>query len=189
MNAPISYEPDFMPKDVADNAFAWLRENLAWLSVTEARKEYWTNDLNAPYTYGGGIGQRTYESQPAVDLIEKIKWMAREFWQSAEWEGCFLNYYEEGKNALGWHADDAKTINHNDPIAVVSLGAPRPIMFRPIGDKDPKNIVTKTLEHGSLLMMHPGMQHSWLHKIPKGHENTGPRISLTYRSLKTKDRP
>lgn len=122
-DAPIDYDPNFLTKEFADEAFSWLRDNLAWLSVTDARMEYWTNTLNAPYTYGSGVGQRAYESQPAVDLIEKIKWMAREQWQSAEWEGCFLNYYKEGKNALRWHADDAKTINHNDPIAMWGLGS------------------------------------------------------------------
>ena len=40
-----------------------------------------------------------------------------------------------------------------------------------------------TLGHGSVLVMHAGMQQTHLHRIPKHSRPCGPRISLTFRGL------
>ena len=41
-----------------------------------------------------------------------------------------------------------------------------------------------TLEHGSLCLMHPGMQDTHFHRIPKSPiQAAKPRISLTFRGL------
>lgn len=184
----VSYFHNVLPKDEADYVYKTLREELDWLAVTEAREEYWTNTRGADYTYGSGIGVRTYASQPNHPLIGMVRKLIQNYWRApnkdiARWEGCFLNYYANAKNALGWHADDAEMIDHSQPIAVLSLGAERPIMIRPVNDPDPKQIKTITLTHGSLFLMKPGMQQTHLHKIPRAPSECGGRISLTFRSL------
>jgi alkylated DNA repair dioxygenase AlkB len=95
---------------------------------------------------------------------------------------CFLNGYENERDALGWHADDSEEIDTTKPIAVITVGNGRAIQFmeKEFGEK-----VEVFLEPGSLLLMHSGMQQTHLHRIPKVGHKVGPRISLTYRGLVT----
>lgn len=96
-----------------------------------------------------------------------------------KYEVCFLNGYRDGKDQLGWHADDSPEMDDARPIGIISLGAEREIWFRANESKD----VTKLkLENGSLCLMNPGMQDTHQHRIPKSSLMTcGPRISLTFR--------
>lgn len=162
-----------------------LWRELDWLRVTR-RREYWFNSLGRSYTYGRGEGQRTYQPQerhPAIDFVTELLKDEVGF----EYEGCFLNGYEDRNDALGWHADDDPGIDHTRPIAVVTvydhdLAKPRDIEFmnRETGEK-----LRVPVEHGSLLLMHAGMQTTHFHRIPKAGFEVRPRISLTFRGLIT----
>ena len=177
MSAPVIYKPEFV-KNPAE-AFERLWTELAWEQRTARRLEYWTNSLDKPYTYGSGLGARTYEPRPGHEIITEISHSLREE-VGFDYEGCFLNGYENARSGLSWHADDDPGINHSRPIAVVTVGAGRAIQFmdRSNGIKD-----EQFLEPGSLLLMKAGMQATHLHQIPKVGHAVKPRISLTYRSL------
>jgi alkylated DNA repair dioxygenase AlkB len=102
------------------------------------------------------------------------------------YEGCFCNRYDGQRDWLGWHSDDDPGIDHSKPIAVVTLGQPRAIQYRPIEGTGPTREVL--LEHGSLFVMAPGMQQTHMHRIPKAGHSVGTRISLTYRALFRQDK-
>jgi alkylated DNA repair dioxygenase AlkB len=177
LNAPIEYIPTFVPD--ADKAFEMLRDELAWVQRDETpRKELYSNDFPIPYVYGRGAGQRLYEPQPWHPLMLSIREMltAR---TGVKFEVCFLNYYADQKNHLGWHSDSSPEMDDTRPIAIVSLGVEREIWFRKIGDKDSQEALK--LGHGSLCLMAPGMQDTHEHRIPKAGFDCGGRISLTYR--------
>ena len=93
---------------------------------------------------------------------------------------CFVNGYNDEKDSLGWHSDDSPEMSHDQPIISLSLGATRNIMTR---DLETKEINTYPLENGSIFVMPKGFQLTHEHKIPKGSQPCGPRISLTYRSM------
>lgn len=187
MTWPVTYIPGFMNANEAFLAFDYLWNDLDWERREFApRREYWTNSFNRSYTYGKGIGARTYEPRPSHFMISGINegMRARKFVDQL-FEGCFLNGYETKKDALGWHADDDPGIDHSRPIAVVTLydqddAQPRSlgVMHKETGEK-----TEFPLEQGSLLLMHPGMQATHLHCIPKAGFEARPRISLTYRAL------
>jgi alkylated DNA repair dioxygenase AlkB len=183
---PITYIESFIAPSDAQRLTEEFWATLPWVDVTEARREFWMNSFNAEYTYGSGVGRRTYKAQPWNPIIGEIRESIRKVsnvWLNVRFEGCFVNGYANEKNALGWHADDSPEIDPSEPIAIVSFGAPRSIMFRRKGEKNPKNIKQITLGSGSLCMMAAGMQAEWEHKIPKHSAACGKRISLTYRSL------
>lgn len=165
-----------------DDAFAALWNDLAWVRHQDApRREYWSNDFSADYTYGRGQGVRTYKAQPwhpiMLDLRDRLRTE-----HDVVYEGCFLNGYSNESDALGWHADDSVEMDDARPIGVVSLGAEREIWFRPKGAKgQPTDRLL--LGHGSLLLMHAGMQDTHEHRIPHPGKPCGPRVSLTYRGL------
>ncbi len=177
MNAPIIYIPDFVSDP--DTVFAALRDELEWERRPDApRSEYYCNDFPFPYTYGRGAGRRTYEVRPWHRLIREIQSKLQDrFGYSLE--VCFLNMYRDHRDQLGWHADDSPEMDDARAIVTVSLGSEREIWFRPKDEKrEPEKVV---LRHGSACIMSPGMQDSWLHRIPKASFECGVRISLTFR--------
>lgn len=178
MLAPITYVSKFVLD--ADEAFRALRDELAWEKRSDApRHEYYCNDTPKPYTYGVGRGRRTYEPRPYHPVITAIR-ERLELHTGKVFDVCFLNRYLNQSDHLGWHADDSPEMNDEIPIATVSLGVERDIMFRanenPIAFRQ-----TLRLGHGSLCLMAPGMQDTWQHRIPKATFQCGERISLTFR--------
>ena len=182
-NAPVIYTASFLNQEEARQCFNILWNELEWERREGApRREYWTNTLGRDYTYGRGIGVRTYNSKPTHEIIEQVRSRLK-VQLGFEYEGCFLNGYENNRDSLNWHADDDPGINHERPIAVVTVGAGREIQFK---EQTPDSISEKLmLEPGSLLLMNAGMQSTHFHRIPKAGFIVEPRISLTFRSLKS----
>lgn len=176
---PITYVHDFVPDP--DEALRALRDELTWERRPDApRGEYYANDNAVPYTYGRGRGQRTYHPRPWHSVMLKLRERIEAHLGCGVLDVCFLNRYENAREHLGWHADDSPEMDDARPIAVVSLGAERPIEFRPIAARTlrPAGFI---LGHGSLCVMHAGMQDTWEHRIGKASFQCGLRISLTYR--------
>ena len=179
-----------IPKDMADAYLHRLTNELEWVRRdTTPRQEYYTDLHDRPYTYGKGAGVRTYPSQPFHEAIGSIQLHVIAklgmLGYPAAWtfEAVFLNRYINASENLGWHADDSDALDDARPIVIVSLGAEREIMFRPMGSSDPEYITRTRLEHGSICMMLPGMQETWQHRIPKSDRQCGERISLTFRGV------
>lgn len=188
-NANYLYVTDFIEEP--DRYYETLWHDLEWEQRPDApRKEYWTNLFNRPYTYGRGRGERTYQPQPDHALIVEARHRIA-LATGHVLEGCFLNAYGTKRDWLGWHSDDDPGINHALPIAVITVGQGRNIQFRsvlePPNEKNTKGLYgpvqTIMLESGSLILMHPGMQQTHQHRIPKADFEAKPRISLTFRGL------
>ncbi len=171
-----------MTSERADKAFEALKSELSWeRRETAPRSEYWTNTLDRDYTYGRGAGERTYKSQSSHYWIDTINEFIAWTTPVPMYEGCFLNMYHDGSDALGWHADDDPGIDHSRPIAVVTLGQARRIEWKKQKPgSHPQGVV---LEHGSLFLMPAGFQQTHFHRIPRDPSADGVRISLTYRGL------
>ncbi len=175
--------------DAADRLLAYLLDDkyMQWERRENVpRAECWMNDDERPYTYGSGAGIRTYEGRPWNSLVEVIRSILLTD-IGVRFEGCFLNRYDQGSDALDWHADDDPGIDHSKPIAIISLGQERALHVR---DNERTYVDRFMLGHGSLLLMPPGSQQTHQHKIPKSGlapEAIKPRISMTFRSLLPKE--
>jgi alkylated DNA repair dioxygenase AlkB len=203
MNAPIEYIPNFISNP--DKAFQVLRDELVWEKREAPRHEYYVNDFPKPYIYGMGRGQREYHPSPMHPAIMDIRKKLEEL-TSATFEVCFLNRYLNQSDQLGWHSDNSPEMDDARPIGVISLGVEREIWFREYvadmycsccseeGTYHKMDCLERTkrrakvgeitklkLGHGSLLLMKPGMQDTYQHRIPKASFQCGERISLTYR--------
>jgi len=97
---------------------------------------------------------------------------------------CLLNYYSDGNSRMGFHSDSEQQIVPGTGVAIISLGSERRITFRRKADRKCEHAFD--LPPGSLLYMPPGIQQDWEHGIPKS-EDSGPRISLTFRQLLAPD--
>jgi alkylated DNA repair dioxygenase AlkB len=99
----------------------------------------------------------------------------------AEFNAVLLNLYRDGRDGMGWHADDEPELGRNPVIASVSLGATRRFCLRHRRRRDLK--LDLPLPHGSLLLMAGATQHHWLHALPKTQRPVGERINLTFRRV------
>lgn len=187
-DVPVLYLPRLVYKPTF--VFKVLWDMMPWEKREGApRREAWFNPYDMPYTYGTGEYARTYAAHPLNDDGGVPAWIIGSIMQRLNdlgdsYDCCFVNGYENGRQHLGWHADDSPEMDTNHPIATVSLGAEREIWFRRKGDDTGAHVEKLLLKNGSAAIMSEHMQEEWQHRIPKSSvADCGPRLSLTYRKL------
>ena len=185
-DAEVIYYPHFFDKEEADTIYAELTNEIPWQQdeITVYGKKYPQPRLTAlfgnegnPYSYSN----IKMQPHPWNLLLQKIKSKVESV-SDTNFTTVLLNYYRDGKDSNGWHADNEKELGTNPVIASVSFGAERTFQLKHNSDKDQKKSIV--LEHGSLLLMKGTTQHFWKHQIPKTAKPVGPRINLTFRVIK-----
>lgn len=177
-NHPL-YIPDwyFLPIEFLLNEIPWERR-------TETRSECFMSDPIRDYTYGKRKGVRTYTSVPFKSEIKEVMDDLNKRTNS-QYNGCFLNRYDDQWQHLGWHSDDFPDMDQDHPIASISFGEAREIWWRPIGETgEVPDSQKQLLAHGSLFVMPRGFQLTHQHRIPKGSKEMKERVSLTFRKFK-----
>ena len=92
---------------------------------------------------------------------------------------CFMNYYPEGKDHIGYHHD--KYLADMNFVCSVSFGGSRDFYLK----SDHDGSVTKTKLHdGDLFVMYGETNNRYKHSIPK-RAKADARISLTFRKIKS----
>ena len=182
-DADVRLWPQALAPGDADQRFSALRSRIDWrqediLIFGERRLVprlvAWHGDPGATYVYSGTVH-------------EPVPWTAELQWTRARVEALtgqrynsvLLNLYRDGRDGMGWHADDEPELGRNPVIASVSLGATRRFCLRHRRRKDLK--LDLLLPHGSLLCMGGATQHHWVHALPKTRRPVGERINLTFR--------
>jgi alkylated DNA repair dioxygenase AlkB len=174
---------------LVDNQRAWellgmLQDSLQWQNetvrmfgktLTLKRKVAWHSLSNQPYTYASVAKQGspyTDELHSIHDLVERIT--------GNRFNACLANYYHDGTEAMGWHADNEASIVPSSAIASVSFGAERDFAIR--------HRITGVrhmfpLHHGSVLCMGGAFQQYWQHSLPVRRRCKAARINLTFRLM------
>ncbi|MDG9679076.1 alpha-ketoglutarate-dependent dioxygenase AlkB [Micromonospora sp. DH14] len=89
--------------------------------------------------------------------------------------------YRSGRDSVAWHGDTIGRSAHSDTIvAIVSFGAPRPLLLRPRGGGESLRF---PVGHGDLIVMGGSCQRTWEHAIPKTTRPVGPRVSVQFRPI------
>lgn len=89
--------------------------------------------------------------------------------------------YRDGRDSVAWHGDRHGRGSRQDTmVAIVSIGAPRALLLRPVGGGAGATI-RHVLGHGDLLVMGGSCQRTWEHAVPKTSRPVGPRISIQFR--------
>jgi alkylated DNA repair dioxygenase AlkB len=87
--------------------------------------------------------------------------------------------YRDGRDSVAWHGDRLGRARSADTmVAILSLGAPRPLMLRPLGGGASLRF---PVGHGDLLVMGGSCQRTWEHCVPKTAKPVGPRVSVQFR--------
>jgi alkylated DNA repair dioxygenase AlkB len=88
-----------------------------------------------------------------------------------------LCWYRDGHDSVAWHGDTVRHAREQTVVAIVSLGAARPLLLRPRGGGPSRMF---RLGHGDLFVMGGTCQTTWEHAVPKVR-SAGPRISVQFR--------
>jgi alkylated DNA repair dioxygenase AlkB len=136
----------------------------------------WHGDPGASYVYSG----TDHQPEAWTPALERVRERASAL-TGATFNAVLLNLYRDGRDGMGWHADDEPELGRNPVIASVSLGAARRFCLRHRRRKELK--VDFVLPHGSLLCMGGATQHHWVHALPKTRLPVGERINLTLRDV------
>lgn len=185
-DAEIIYFPSFLSKEEAHSLFQELFENTPWQQdeITVYGKKHLQPRLTALYgNEGKAYSYSNITMQPHywTLTLQKIKSLVENI-SETNFTTVLLNYYRDGSDSNGWHADNEKELGTNPVIASLSLGAERSFQLKHNSDvTKKKNII---LENGSLLLMKGTTQHFWKHQVPKTTKPVGPRINLTFRVIK-----
>lgn len=184
-DAEIIYFSAFFNKEEADNIYLELLEQTPWQQdqITVYGKTHLQPRLTA--LYGNEGKPYSYSNIKMLPhhwtfLLQKIKFHIESV-SNVSFTTVLLNYYRNGSDSNGWHADDEKELGTNPIIASVSFGSERTFQLKHNLNKNLKKSIV--LEHGSLLIMKGTTQHFWKHQIPKTAKLIGPRINLTFRVI------
>jgi alkylated DNA repair dioxygenase AlkB len=184
-DAEVSLSRDAFAAPEARELFRKLREEIAWRQEEVLifghrhpvpRLVAWHGDPGARYTYSG----TRHEPLPWTATLERIRGHVQAL-IGCEFNAVLLNLYRDGRDGMGWHADDEAELGPNPVIASVSLGAARRFCLRHRRQRALR--VDLSLPHGSLLLMAGATQQHWVHSVPKTAAPVGERINLTFRRV------
>lgn len=192
--ALIEFYPNFMGSHEANELFKELK-NLADWKIGETMTKGGLKQTSRLVM--GLANPNVTEDKVFPPLLmkahEKIKELIGETFNYA-----YLNYYRDGNDHIGWHADREEELDAGSTIASLSLGATRDFMLRHIGDtRYAQNLaddllrnealekakMTVPLKAGSLLLMKKQTQKVYHHQVPRRTNLRSPRINITFRHI------
>ncbi len=186
----VNYWGKIFGQKEADHYFNYLLNEILWRNdeavifgkhIITKRKVAWYGNDNYSYTYSN----TTKQALPWTKELLYLKTIVEEK-TGVQFNSCLLNLYHNGDEGMAWHSDDEKSLGKNTAIASLSFGAERKFSLK---HKESKEVVSLTLENGSLLIMKDATQSNWLHCLPKSKKVSTPRINLTFRTMIVQTKP
>lgn len=177
----------FVPR--AQEVHDELVESVSWQQGRVFRYERWVDEPRL-----GGV-QRAGEQHPA--LVEVGEWLNRRY--RVDFGGYALARYRDGRDSVGFHRDREMRWLDETVIGILTLGAQRPFLLRPIGERrsaadddmydDAGGTIDLLPAGGDLLVMVGRCQQDWLHAVPKVARPCRSRISVQWRWTSRRGRP
>ena len=184
-DAEIRYWPDAFGPEEAAELFARLRARIDWRQEEVLifgrrrlvpRLVAWHGDTGATYAYSGTV----HVPDPWTPDLERVRDRVQVL-TGLHFNSVLLNLYRDGRDGMGWHADDEPELGRDPAIASVTFGSTRRFCLRHRRRKGSR--LDLLPGSGSLLLMSGPTQHHWLHAVPKTAQAAGERINLTFRRV------
>lgn len=182
--ADICYQANFLNAGQASAVYQQILEETSLTPdlVTVYGKQHltprltcWMGDADRQYRYSN----HTMSPVPWSDVLWQLKTQVEQA-SAHTFNSVLINYYRNGQDSNGWHADDEPELGDQPVIASLSLGGARDFQLRHKRDRHIKHTIS--LKHGSLLIMRGATQTHWQHQIPKRAKAQG-RLNLTFRQI------
>ncbi len=185
-NLVADYCEQFLSVHDADQAFEELIRSTTWTQPKLKVYGKWHLSPRLLQFFGEPHLRKEYAGQahapePWTPLLHSLKQQIEQ--QTRTQFNCVLvNYYRDGADSVGWHADDETQLGKAPVIASLTLGGVRPFDLKHQHNKTLSKIRLH-LGHGSLFVMRPPTQQFWHHQVPKTKKYNQPRLNLTFRYI------
>lgn len=156
----------------------WKHEQIRMFGkrIFQPRYTAWYGDKDATYTYSGLKMSPLPWNEGLLFIKKQVDDLA-----GVSFNSVLMNWYRDGEDYMGWHADDEKELGQNPTIASVNFGATRRFLLRKKDSKTEK--IELPLKDGTVLLMKGGIQHHWQHTVPKERKVKTDRFNLTFRKI------
>ena len=128
-------------------------------------------------------------AMPHPALAAAQSWLTDRY--GVPFEGAGLALYRDANDSVGFHRDRELKYLDETVIGVLTLGATRPWLMKPIGadrsgpalrdNSDLSDSIDIMPASGDLIVMGGRCQAAWLHAVPKVAGACGSRISVQWR--------
>jgi hypothetical protein len=138
------------------------------------------------------LGAMHAGSQRHPALVEVEQWITRRY--RVRFDNYALALYRNERDSVAWHRDREMKWLEDTVIGVLTLGATRPWLMKPMTgprgtDDDMAGAIDLVPASGDLLVMGGRAQAAWLHAVPKLNGRVKPRISVQWRHTSRRGRP
>lgn len=171
----IVYYPDVLAPAESAELFAQFRDNLTW---SQERMWMYDHEVDVPRLRAYWPGEQDVPADVTA-LRERV-----EGYLHVPFTSVAFNYYRDERDSVAWHNDHLEELAGDPVIALLSLGAMRPMLVR--SKSRPRKQFEIDLAPGSLLVMSGRSQELWEHHIPKLKRPVSPRISVAFRQRRTR---
>ena len=181
-----SYFPKYLDNSSSDKLLETLLERNQWereifkiygKSISAPRLTSWFSDPMVSYRYSG----KKRIGKPFTPELFQLRQILNAR-LNVHFNFVLANFYRDGKDYVGWHADDEPDLGSRPLIASVSLGESRRFRVRHNSRKVTESI---DLVHGSLLIMRGQSQSHFKHCLAKTKRLVNSRINLTFRTIQS----
>ncbi len=168
----------------ADDVHDELVGSVAWEQGRVFRYEKWIDEPR--------LGAMQYGDGRHPALIEVQTWISQRY--RVRFDGLALAHYRNERDSVAWHRDRELKWLEDTVIGVLTLGAQRPWLMRPLtgrraDDDDFTGVIDLAPASGDLLVLGGRCQAAWLHAVPKVQGRVRSRISVQWRWTSRRGRP
>jgi len=149
-------------------------------SIPQPRLTAFYGDREVNYRYSG----LTLKARPWIPELKELRRIVEER-SGQKYNSVLCNLYRDGRDYMGWHADDERELGLDPVIASMSFGAARRFLLKPRNGEGER--IEFLLKSGSLLVMRGDLQRQWLHQLPRALKISQQRINLTFRQIGVSD--
>ena len=148
---------------------------VAGRQFTLPRLQTWHADPGIKYSYSNNLLETRAWTFLLSDIRAKVE-LCLDF----SFNSVLVNWYRNGEDYVGWHADNEPELGEKPFIVSLTFGAERVFEFRHKKSLESGSLL---LRSGTLLIMRPDFQHHWLHSVPIEKNLLEGRINLTFRKV------
>lgn len=170
------------------DATSWIEHVPNWISGSESlfkdllRSASWQQRTRWMYTQDVIEPRLTAQysrvcRSPVSMMREITAALSRRY--ASRYESLWMNLYRDHHDSTAWHGDRIGRVTPDCVVPVLSLGASRRFLIRPLegGAKS----LTFHPASGDLIVMGGRCQVDWRHAVPKQVAPAGPRISINFK--------
>lgn len=164
------------------NTFEHLKSHLKWLSYDDGTgRQYYNMGMDYIFADHVNTSGKLLEAKAFDPVVLNIlNALNNRF--NVGMNACHAHFYQDGDVNMPFRNDMAYQIDFDQPIFILSLGAPRCWSFKDIETGEEYDFL---LKDGDLCILSTDTHEHYLHGVKKAPDQRGERIGLSFRCFKS----